>query len=248
MKNKKLIPITFCLVVAVLVGMLGLSRFFENSWQQPEQTDNNLSAEIVDDVTTVFDYPYSVKENGDTNWSDDMISFQQASNIGGEIIKYIYGVTQQSVDNATLEIFDRAFMSSLYRVPFGYNYSFTDNNNVEYVIIIDPYTGQRFYIERKDEKLDNLVYKNKEIDFSEKENLKNIAKQYFELLGVDKDIIGFVGTADISEDGTVTRYLLNITFSDETLGFLTLYITDDNNYIPVLLAFGNKTSEKRLKE
>ncbi|MBE6865705.1 MAG: hypothetical protein E7492_01930 [Ruminococcaceae bacterium] len=244
MKNKKLIPITVCLVAMVLIGILGFSKVFENSWQQPKQTDNNLSAEIVDNVTTVFDYPYFVKENGDTNWSDDMISFQQASNIGGEIIKYVYGVTQQSVDNATLEIFDRSFMSSLYRVPFGYNYSFTDKNDVEYMIIIDPYTGQRFYMERKDEKFDNLVYKNKKIDFSEKENLKSIAKQYFELLGVDKDIIGFVGTADISEDGTVTRYLLNITFSDENLGFLTLYITDDNNDIPVMLAFGNDTSAK----
>jgi len=244
MKNKKLIPITVCLVAMVLIGILGFSKVFENSWQQPKQTDNNLSAEIVDNVTTVFDYPYFVKENGDTNWSDDMISFQQASNIGGEIIKYVYGVTQQSVDNATLEIFDRSFMSSLYRVPFGYNYSFTDKNDVEYMIIIDPYTGQRFYMERKDEKFDNLVYKNKKIDFSEKENLKSIAKQYFELLGVDKDIIGFVGTADISEDGTVTRYLFNITFSDETLGFLTLYITDDNNDIPVMLAFGNDTSAK----
>jgi len=244
MKNKKLIPITVCLVAMVLIGILGFSKVFENSWQQPKQTDNNLSAEIVDNVTTVFDYPYFVKENGDTNWSDDMISFQQASNIGGEIIKYVYGVTQQSVDNATLEIFDRSFMSSLYRVPFGYNYSFTDKNDVEYMIIIDPYTGQRFYMERKDEKFDNLVYKNKKIDFSEKENLKSIAKQYFELLGVDKDIIGFVGTADISEDGTVTRYLFNITFSDENLGFLTLYITDDNNDIPVMLAFGNDTSAK----
>ena len=49
MKNKKLIVITVCLVAAVLAGMLGMSRFFETSWQQPEQTDNNLSAEITDD-------------------------------------------------------------------------------------------------------------------------------------------------------------------------------------------------------
>ncbi len=247
MKNKKVVPLTVAVVAVVLIGILGLSKVFETRWQQENTVDNSLNAEIVDDTETVFDYPYSVKENGDINWTDDMISFQQASNIGGESIKYIYGVTQQSVDNAVLEIFDSSFMTR-YSNPYGYNYSFTDNNDVEYMILIDPYIGQIYYLELKDEKLDNMVYKNKVIDSSEKENLKTIAKQYFELLEVDKDIIGFVGTAGISEDGTVTRYRFNITFSDGELGFMTLYITDDNNYIPGLLAFGNNVSTKQLAE
>lgn len=58
MKNKKLIAITVCLVAAVLIGMFGLSKFFETTWQRENTVDNSLSAEITEDNETVFNYPY----------------------------------------------------------------------------------------------------------------------------------------------------------------------------------------------
>ena len=62
MRNKKIIAITVCLVAAVLVGMLGLSKFFETTWQNENTVDNSLSAEVVDDIETAFNYPYINKE------------------------------------------------------------------------------------------------------------------------------------------------------------------------------------------
>ena len=48
MKNKKIIPLTIAMVAVVLIGMLGMSKLFENTWQQPEQADNSLKTELPD--------------------------------------------------------------------------------------------------------------------------------------------------------------------------------------------------------
>ena len=58
MKNKKIVPMTIAMVAVVLIGMLGLTKVFENGWQQENVVDNSLNAEIADDTETVFDYPY----------------------------------------------------------------------------------------------------------------------------------------------------------------------------------------------
>ena len=62
MKNKKIIPLTIAMVAVVLIGMLGLSKFFETTWQNENTVDNSLSAEVVDDIETAFNYPYINKE------------------------------------------------------------------------------------------------------------------------------------------------------------------------------------------
>ena len=48
MKNKKIIPLTIAMVAVVLIGILGMSKLFENTWQQPEQADNSLKTELPD--------------------------------------------------------------------------------------------------------------------------------------------------------------------------------------------------------
>ena len=58
MKNRKIITLTVAIVAVTLVSILGLSKMFETLWQQKNTVDNNLSAEIVDDIETVFNYPY----------------------------------------------------------------------------------------------------------------------------------------------------------------------------------------------
>ena len=110
MRNKKLIPITACLVAAVLIGMLGLSKFFETSWQQENTIDNNLNAEIVDSSESLYNYPYISPEEAMAKGSQIMfsdilfydtqdivlseeigISCQEAVNKVGEDIKYLTG-------------------------------------------------------------------------------------------------------------------------------------------------------------
>lgn len=48
MRNKKIIPLTIAMVAVVLIGILGMSKLFENTWQQPEQADNSLKTELPD--------------------------------------------------------------------------------------------------------------------------------------------------------------------------------------------------------
>ena len=62
MKNRKIISLTIFAVVLVAVGIIGLSKLFETTWQNENTVDNSLSAEVVDDAETVFNYPYINKE------------------------------------------------------------------------------------------------------------------------------------------------------------------------------------------
>ena len=110
MKNKKLIVITVCLVVAVLVGMIGLSKFFETTWQNENTVDNSLNAEVVDDVETIFDYPFVI-DNGETiGWDnkhmttppEGAFTWQQSANVAGDTLKYMFGYTDHQKTQAKM--------------------------------------------------------------------------------------------------------------------------------------------------
>ena len=59
MKNKKIIPLTITIVAVALMVMLGLSKFFETSWQNENTVDNVLSVNTnKSDELSNFDYPY----------------------------------------------------------------------------------------------------------------------------------------------------------------------------------------------
>ncbi len=126
MKNKKIISLTIVIVAVVLIGVLGLSRFFEVSWQQENTVDNSLSINDINQNETVqFDYPYldyeglinstdkkvierykvfiedfARKEMYDRGWIDPdietKISYQDVANICGEYFKYSLGISEQS--------------------------------------------------------------------------------------------------------------------------------------------------------
>jgi len=136
MKNKKLIPITVCLVAAVLVGILGLSKFFETTWQNENTVDNNLSVNDIEQNETVkFDYPYidyeglinstdkkvterykffiedpAQKIMYDKGWIypdiETKISYQDVANICGEYFKYSLGITEQSAFPSYIQLYD----------------------------------------------------------------------------------------------------------------------------------------------
>ena len=62
MKNKKIISLTIFAVVLVAVGILGLSKVFENGWQNENTIDNSLDAEIMDAGESVFNYRFITPE------------------------------------------------------------------------------------------------------------------------------------------------------------------------------------------
>lgn len=157
MKNKKLIFLTIAIVAVVLIGVLGMSRFFETSWQQENTVDNSLSADIVENSESAFDYPFEINNdmtlfintylnNSISSIEDfrggldgeyisqpdsDMISYQQAANYAGEALKYLYGFTQQQITTAVITYFDMPFYSSQYRGSTFYScyntWSYTDD-------------------------------------------------------------------------------------------------------------------------
>ena len=60
MKNKKVISLTVLLIGAVIIGVIGMSKLVESSWQTPDGKDNQLTVNennlLVEE--SVFDYPY----------------------------------------------------------------------------------------------------------------------------------------------------------------------------------------------
>ena len=124
MKNKNIVSLTVAIVAVVLIGMLGLSRIFETTWQQENTVDNslNVDSDKLDEISN-FDYPYidyeglcnttdeTIKERYNqvinafmpqykderlTAKTDTTITTQQVANICGEYFKYTLGVTEHS--------------------------------------------------------------------------------------------------------------------------------------------------------
>ena len=113
MKNKKIIPLTIAIVAVALIGTLGLSKIFENGWQNENTVDNSLNIDIIENTETVFNYPYINKEIADNmeekNWfieamlrdyfnssipvPENAITYQQTANIIGDAITYACGFT-----------------------------------------------------------------------------------------------------------------------------------------------------------
>ena len=158
MKNKKLIAITVCLVAAVLVGMLGLSKFFETSWQSENTIDNSLNAEIVDSSESLYNYPYISPEEAMAKGSQIMfsdilfydaqdivlseeigISCQEAVNKVGEDIKYLTGFknhTKQPV--AAKMVYRERSGDNEYAIRTAF---FPENVGEDHVIAFDVWLG-----------------------------------------------------------------------------------------------------------
>ncbi|MBQ7902148.1 MAG: hypothetical protein IJ362_00280 [Oscillospiraceae bacterium] len=146
MKSNKIISTTIAMVAAILIGVLGLSKIFETTWQQENTVDNSLNIEINETENNVFDYRYTniamFKQEPSSveypmNWAIEnyieefekyiiksgindkpaAISYQQAVNIAGETIKYAIGFTDHQNTVAFVE-----------RVPrINIKYKYTDN-------------------------------------------------------------------------------------------------------------------------
>lgn len=156
MKNKKIIPLTVFAVTLVLVGILGLSKVFETSWQSENTIDNSLNAEIVDGGKSVFNYrfvtPEEVSAGAQTDWfidnryvnnynfpiPDGALPYQTIANIAGDAITYSTGFTNHQKRTAYLSVAKTA-IGHTYGIDEetasyqGFKYTYTLNNNAETV-------------------------------------------------------------------------------------------------------------------
>lgn len=165
MKNKKIIPMTIAMVAVVLVGMLVLSKFFETSWQRPEQVDNSLNVDSNKlDEPSNFDYPYldyvslcnstdeavrsrysqvidafymMYKNDRLTADTDTGITPQQVANICGEYFKYALGVTEQSTFPAIVMFWE----SDVDYAQSSFYYLYFSDRGFSLSAYLDPSTG-----------------------------------------------------------------------------------------------------------
>lgn len=264
MKNKKIISLTVFFVVLVLVGILGLSKLFETSWQNENTVDNSLDAEIVDSVENIFNYPFVI-DNGETiDWDnkymttppEDAISWQEAANIAGETLKYMYGYTDHQKIQAKMCYYDRPTepTDSTFPGVKCYYYYFpihndSDNFTGEAFVMIEPFTGEPILFQLIDKS------NNDDVEWPEYSELENsINKQ--KLISSVSAVLNYLNKAEIEEIGVG-----HIKFSTEPYGkkavksyVLTVELIDDSTvetYVNVdvktdyaLLAYRNLTELK----
>ena len=102
MKNKKIISLTVFFVVLVLVGILGLSKLFETSWQNENQISNSLgTSPDIYQISDMGAFPFitmdeylSINSNYNNlpqviEVTDNMISYDESAVIGGTAMEAI---------------------------------------------------------------------------------------------------------------------------------------------------------------
>ena len=264
MKNKKIIPMTIAMVAVVLIGMLGLSKAFENTWQNENTVDNSLSAEVVDDVETIFDYPFVI-DNGETiDWDnkymttppEGAITWQQAANVAGETLKYMFGYTDHQKNQAKMCYYDRPEEPSdstfpgvkcyYYHLPI---HNDKENFTGEAFVMIEPFTGQPLLFQLIDEPNNDDV---EWPEYSETEN--SIDKQ--KLLSSVSAVLNYLGNNEIKKIGVgqvglstemygksvIKSYVLTVELMDSTL--IELYVNIDDKTDYALLSYRNLTALK----
>ena len=210
MKNKKIISLTILAVVLVAVGILGLSKLFETSWQNENTVDNSLDAEIIDDGASTFNYPYvnytqlSDEEKQIYCYSfleeyilpeNEKLTYQEVVNKTGEAIKYLTGYTEHQKKPMVIEL-SSVNMFTLSRLPDENCYICnqiveTDSGELSIKAIIDL-AGNFWYIgyETADVKLGSYGHKTtppKNIS----QQLVDTTLQFLQEIGVTDKIVGY---------------------------------------------------------
>jgi len=242
MKNRKIISLTVLIVAIALMGILGLSKAFVAAWQKENTIDNSLSAEIVDDAGTVFDYPYvnytqlSDEEKRLHGWfNDDFIipenkefTYQQAVNKVGEAIKYLTGYTGHQKSPMVIEL-TNVNMFSLSRQLSEDCYNCrqivpTESGELCISAIIDT-TGQFWYIgyETTEHKFGGNAYKT-ELSQNVSEQLLETSLQFLQEINPTDRIVGYaVRKASSSlEDSADVEYSIALKTEDKNTLLFTL--------------------------
>ncbi len=249
MKNTKIIFLTVAVVAVALLSVLGMSNIVETAWQQENTVDNTLDAEITDSVESVFDYPYlQYSKNKETltdynkwfgeSWAkwrteefiesdENMISYQEAANVAGEAIKYIYGMTEQSQNVAALQLYNYT-PSRNYIQEKRYIYRFFDSSHNLYTVRIDPYNKIIFQISK-----DNLkgfrLGDTYEVTDEENKEIRDVFEQYLSFLGIDCEVLSFSLIASYADNGII-HYTINSYLSNDHIASVSINKDKDKYY------------------
>lgn len=251
MKNKKIISITVCLVAAVLVGILGLSKFFETTWQNEDTVDNSLDVKIIDNSVSVFDYPYldidtaaadgciaaiSFKESADmpaVTPAEDMLTYQQAVNKVGEDIKYLTGFTGHTVTPVFAHYFyDDWFWGDHYVVnSYKAPEKAGSDKILSFSVITDAHTGEYKYIAISYDFAERFREQEKNVSYTvpeQNDELKQYVNDVFSVLnsGYTVDRIG--GTVYECENENIKQYLISMVLNNSIYSHMRLYEFDDS--------------------
>ncbi len=233
MKNKNVISLTILLIAAVIIGVIGMSKLVESSWQTTSGKDNQLTVneENLQAEESTFDYPYinysqlnaEDKELYKTfeQISDSILpenkefTYQQAANKLGEAIKYLTGYTEHQKTPMVIELAD----VNMFTLSRGLDIDcytcklFTDDLFIGAVI---DTTGQFWYLgfEDIDVKTGGWFYKSPPSQ-NISEQLVETSLQYLNELGVSDTIVGYYTEIASNEKDNDTNAVYIVHFETE---------------------------------
>ncbi len=170
MKKRKTALLTVSTISLFLLLIVAGAKIFTGRLGEINEIENNLTAEVIPVDNNAFDYPYIDFKNLKTSTENEakryiplftdsdfiyygkedfvpdenMLTHQQAANIFGEAVKYLYGYTGHT-NNPVIVAYDKEFNSKKY--PNMYCIYYTDTERqVTLFSRIDPLTGRITYI------------------------------------------------------------------------------------------------------
>ena len=239
MKNSKIIVLTTIVIAMALGGVLGASKFFENFWQRGDEVENTLNAEIVDEVENIFNYPYTIDDGQTIEWDSEYIStppqeaisFQEAANIAGETLKYMYGFTAHQTVPAKICYHNRPDTAYNFAGVKSYYYDFR-HDDTEAFVFVDAFTGEPILFQlMSDENNDDVPWP--EMSMQDKEKLMSDVSpilQYLDKPPIVKTGITNIYLSDFCDKNTVKARQVNIILKDETQVQLWFIIDGENEY------------------
>ncbi len=261
MNKRKTLTLTICVITVFILRMVIGSEIFTISSQKLNETDNNLSAENQENPDNAsFDYPYILPEDleahkGENYYNyynyenininnqmipmeqispdESMISYQQAANIGGELLKYFYGYTYQQKTPAFLSCVQQnenkeycyALTDGTYATPFA-----TGNTRMGIDAItgkVIGFAGRSSMLDDAEEDLKGIIPE--EISDEVKAKLNENIKTDLELMGYGSDYKVLKYELFLSR---VAQYRITIEipgYHQRTIE----YLTTDNNYFEI---------------
>ena len=244
MKNKKIISLTIFAVVLVAVGILGLSKVFETSWQNENSVGNNLDVVIVENSEKVFNYPYvtpeqamengrqvdlsnlvdSAKENIDLS-EYGKISYQEAVNKVGEDIKYFTGFKNHTVQPVVAQLINNKYtQQGVYKIMTYLQPTEVDTDRVKaFSVELGADTGRYHrialyydFLELYYDLLENkTVFKRIEIDEQKKKEFTNYINETMAFFGFSGELFNYHVDCEIIPDSDILCYKLHFAFIDE---------------------------------
>ena len=258
MKKGKIAVITACAVMLILGGIIGLSRMFENSWQNENTIDNILDAEIVDSNESVFNYPYVSRqqaiddgygpayetlecaEQGGSVYKDYMTDIQTAVNTAGENVKYLTGFTAHQTIPVMAQLINGIFTDDgIYWITF-YNYLLYDTSELvgsdyvrSYDTFIDAVSGKVITLSIGyyfGENMYQFPAGKTKIDIEKEQQIRSYAKDVIQLLDNSTGEISEFSAELITDRNNYGRYNVNFVYNGMSVS-ATFYEPFDNSVL-----------------